>query len=362
MSRLRVYPTKLWGSIIGLQFRKIEDAMTTRRSLLKAGLGSLTAAAVGGRSAAHAAPAPQKVNVVIPQSSALVLSFYGGANAGIYAKHGIDVEIDARPFAGYLAGLPGKQCMAAPYPNMDAIEKINEGVDWVITCPGLTTVSDVIVLKDSPFKTAADLHGKKFGVFSTSADSFKAARATMIEAFGFDVVKDTQLQQVAGPALNKLLERGQVDAILNISSLTITAESQPDKFRVLFSPNEYWVNSTGFPIVAAPIVAWRSWVDEDMTRAKNFGAATLETFKWLENRANLQTAVNNYGKLAGVTNSAEVDDYKLWLDKKHMFLTSWDEKTIDAQWQLLELAKKTGIIKKVPSKDKYTRFVGELRT
>lgn len=336
--------------------------MTTRRSLLKAGLGSLTAAAAGGRFAARAAPALQKIKAVIPQSSVLVLSFYGGENAGIYAKHGIDVEIDARPFAGYLAGLPGKQCMAAPYPTMDAIEKINDGVDWVITCPGLTTVSDVIVLKDSPFKTAADLRGKKFGVFSTGADSFKAARVTMIEAFNFDVVKDTQLQQIAGPALNKLLERGQVDAILNISSLTIAAESQPDKFRVLFSPNEYWVNKTGFPIMAAPIVAWRSWVNEDMTRAKNFGAATVDSFKWLENPINLQTAVKDYGKLAGVTSSAEIDDYKLWLDKKHMFLTSWDEKTIDAQWQLLELAKKTGIIKKVPSKDKYTRFVGELGT
>lgn len=336
--------------------------MTTRRSLLKAGLGSLTATVAGGRFAARAAPTPQKVKAIIPQSSVLVLSFYGGSNAGIYAKHNIDLEIDPRPFAGYLAGLPSKQCMAAPYPTMDAIAKISQGVDWTIICPGLTAVSDVIVLKDSPYKTAVDLRGKKFGVFSTGADSFKAARATMIEAFNFDVVKDTTIQQVAGPALNKLLERGQVDAILNISSLTIAAESQPDKFRVLFSPNQYWVNKTGYPIVAAPIVAWRSWVNEDKARAKNFSAATMESFKWLEKPENLETAVKDHGKLAGVTNAAEIDNYKLWLDKKHMFLTSWDEKAVDAQWQLFELAKKTGIIQDVPSKDKCTQFVGELGT
>jgi ABC-type nitrate/sulfonate/bicarbonate transport system substrate-binding protein len=336
--------------------------MTTRRLLLKAGLGSLTAAAVGGRFAACAAPALQKVTALIPQGSAYVLNYYGGKDAGIFAKHGIDVDVDARPFAGYLAGLPGKQCMASPYPGLNAIDKINEGVDWVFTGPGLSSVSEFIVLKDSPLKTAADLRGMKLGVFSTGADSFKAARATVIEAFNLDVVKNTRLQQVAGPALNKLLVRGEVDAILNISSLTIAAAAQPDKFRVLFSPNDYWEKKTGFPIMAVPIIAWRSWVNENKARARNFGAATLESFKWLEQPANLQAAVKKHGELAGVTSSAEVDEYTLWLDKKHMFLTSWDEKTIDSQWQFLELAKKAGIIKKVPSKEKYTLFAGELGT
>ena len=94
-------------------------------------------------------------------------------------------------------------------------------------------VQDVIVLKDLPFKTVDDLRGKKFGTFSTGAGSFKAARAAMIEAFKLDVTKDAQLQQVAGPALTKLLEAGQVDAMINISSLNLAAEAQTDKFRVL---------------------------------------------------------------------------------------------------------------------------------
>ena len=42
--------------------------MTTRRSLLLAGLGSLTAAAVGTRTRA-AAPALQQVKVVIPRTA-----------------------------------------------------------------------------------------------------------------------------------------------------------------------------------------------------------------------------------------------------------------------------------------------------
>ena len=245
--------------------------MTTRRSLLLAGLASLTTAAVGTRMTAHADPALKQVKVVIPQNSVFILNYLGGKDAGVFSKHGIDLDVDPRPFAGYLAGLPSKQCMAVNYSGIDAIQKINEGLDWVIIGGGLTVVQNVIVRKDSPFKTPADLLGKKFGTFSTGAGSFKAARAAMIDAYNFDIVKDTQLQQVAGPALTKLLERGDVDAMINISSLNLSAEAQTDKFRVLFSANDYWRQKTGYPIVwAAPIVAWRSWVDEDQARAKDF--------------------------------------------------------------------------------------------
>jgi len=333
--------------------------MTTRRSLLLAGLGSVTAAAVGTRMSAHAAPALQKVNIVIPAESVFVLNYMGAKDAGVFAKHGIDLDIDPRPFAGFLAGLPSKQCMVDTYSGIDAIQKIDEGLDWVILGPGLTVVQDVIVRKDSPFKTPADLRGKKFGTFSTGAGSFKCARAAMIEAFKLDIVKDTNLQQVAGPALTKLLENGQVDAMINISSLNLAAEAQTDKFRVLFSPNDYWKQKTGYPIVwAAPLVAWRSWVDEDQTRAKNFAAATEESFRWLEKPENLDTAVKNHGTLAGVTKPEDIAEYKTWLQSKNMFMTDWDRKAVDAQWKFLEVCQRTGIITKVPAEDKYALFVG----
>lgn len=332
--------------------------MTTRRALLRSGFGSLAAIAAGAGVEARADPALAQVHIVIPQSSVFVLNFLGAKDAGVFAKGGIDLDVDPRPFAGFLAGLPSKQCMVSTYSGMDAIQKIDEGVDWAIIGGGLTVVQDVIVRKDASFKSPADLHGKKFGVFSTGAGSFKAARAAMIDAFHLDVAKDTSLQQVAGPALTKLLERGQVDAMINISSLNIAAEAQPDKFRVLFSPNAYWKQKTGFPIVwAAPLVAWRSWVDEDRARAQKFAAAVMASFRWLEDPQNLKTAVKSHGTLAGVTTPQDVAEYKDWLANKNMFMTEWDQKSVDAQWQFLEVAQKTGILTKVPDQKKYALFV-----
>jgi ABC-type nitrate/sulfonate/bicarbonate transport system substrate-binding protein len=332
--------------------------MTTRRSLLQAGLGSIAAATLGTPITARAAPALQNVHIVIPAESVFVLNYLGAKDAGVFAKYGIDLSADPRPFAGFLAGLPSKQCLVDTYSGIDAIQKINEGLDWVILGPGLTVVQDVIVRKDSPFKSPADLRGKKFGVFSTGAGSFKCARAAMIDAFKIDIVKDTSLQQVAGPALTKLLEDGQVDAMINISSLNLTAEAQTDKLRVLFSPNDYWKKKTGYPITwAAPVVAWRSWVNEDQTRAKNFAAAVEASFRWLEKPENLDAAVKSHGALAGVTAPDVVAEYKTWLQSKDMFMTDWSRKAADAEWQFLEVCQKTGILDKVPDQNQYALFV-----
>jgi ABC-type nitrate/sulfonate/bicarbonate transport system substrate-binding protein len=332
--------------------------MKTRRSFLLTGLGSLTAAAAATRTTALAVPALEKVNVVEPANSVFVLSWLGAKDAGIFAKHGIDLHVDIRPFVGFLASIPSKQSFVGTYSGISAIEKINEGLDWVILGPGLTVVQDIIVRKDTPFKTAADLRGKKFGTWSTGAGAYMCARAALIDAYNLDVVKDTQLEQIAAPALLKLLEEGQIDAMCNISSFTMKAEAEPDKFRVLFSPNEYWEKKTGYPITwASPLDGWRSWVNENPTRAKNFAAAALEMWRWLAKPANLRTAVEDHGKLAGVTTPAAIAEYITWLDKKHMFMTDWHRKAVEAQWEFLEVCKRAGVISKVPPMSKYALFV-----
>jgi len=298
--------------------------------------------------------------VVIPENSVFVLNWLGARDAGVFARHEIDLDVDVRPFAGFLAGLPSKQCPATTYSGIDAILKINQGLDWVIIGGGLTVMEDVIVRNDSPLKTVADLRGKRFGTFSTGAGSFKAARAVMIDADGVDVVKDTKVVQLAAPALLKLLENGSVDAMINISSFTIKALSQPDKFRSIFSPNDYWRQKTGYPIVwTAPLVAWRSWVDENPARARNFVAAAEESFRWLRKPENLDAAVKSHGALAGITTPEAIATYKKLLGEKQLFLAHWDAKVVAAEWRFLEMAKAHGILDAVPPADKYAMILEE---
>ena len=296
----------------------------------------------------------KKVKIVTPRNSVFILNYFGARDAGIYRKHGIDLEIDARPFKGYAARLPSKQCMVTTYMGTAAIARINKGLDWVIIGGGLTVMQEVFVLKDSPFKTISDLRGKKFASWSTGAGAFKATRAAIIDGFGINVLKDTKFVQAAAPALFKLLGRGDVDSMFNISSLTIAAASQPDKYRSIFAPNDYWKKKTGNPIVwSAPIVAWRSWVEEDRARAKSFVAATHESFKWLRKGENLDAAVKKYGPLAAVKNKAQAETYKKWLKAKRIYLARWDREIRRKQWDFLKMAQKNGVLGKLPDMEKH---------
>ena len=300
----------------------------------------------------QAGPELKTVKMVIPRGSVFVLSYYGARDAGIFRKHGIDAQVDARPFAGFMAGLPSRQVMVGTYAGLNAIEQMNADKDLVVIGGGLTSMQDVWVRKDSPIKKVTDLKGKKFGVWSRGAGATKSLQVLLMDAFKLDLNNDTQIIEVAGPALMALLDRGQVDAMFNLSSLSIDAASQPDKYRLLFSPDDYWKEKTGERLVwSAPTIAWRDWVDEDRERAKNLVAALHESWQWL--RQNSDNTIEKYGKLAGVDSAAEGTTLKRMLQEGGIFLAKWDPKIVDAQWKFLELAKQAGIIKAVPDKDKH---------
>lgn len=330
------------------------------RKLLLAGVAALIPVVAGAPAAGQTL---EKVTAVIPQNSVFVLSWNGAKDAGVFSKHGIDVSVDVRPFAGFLSAIPSKEALATTYSGIDAISKMNEGLDLAIIGGGLTVIQEVFVPKDSPIKTVTDLRGKRLGVWSSGAGAFKATRAAIMDAAGLDVVKDTKIMQLAPPALFKLLEKGDVDAMINISSFTVQAASQPDKFRSIFSVNDHWKKKTGYPVVwAAPLVAWKSWVNENPARAKNYAEAVEASFRWLSEPANLDAVVKKYGTLAGVTTPAAIAVYRKWLGEKRIFLAQWDQKVVDAQWQFLEMANRFGILPAVPDKKAHALLVEDAKS
>lgn len=320
-----------------------------RKGIILTAIGLLL---IGFTGSSQAAPTLKQVRIVIPRNSVFILSYFGARDAGIFRKHGLELEIDARPFQGFMASLPSREVLVTTYAGTAAIARITSGMDLLIIGGGLTVMQEVFVRKNSPYRSISDLRGKKFGIWSTGAGASKALKVVMIDGFKLDFQKDTKMVQAAPPALLALLKRGDVDSMYNISSLTIAAASQTDQYRSVFSPNGYWKKKTGYPVVwTAPIVAWRDWVDEDPARAKSFVAATHESFQWVRN--NSDAAIKKYGKLAGVKTAAEAATYKKWFQEERIFLPRWDKQVVDSQWKFLDTAKQTGVIKKVPSKKKH---------
>ena len=81
-----------------------------KKSLLPACIGALATVIV---SAPALAQSLKDVKITVPRNSVLILSAFGGKDAGIFRKHGINLIIDARPFRGHMAGLPSKEVPVA---------------------------------------------------------------------------------------------------------------------------------------------------------------------------------------------------------------------------------------------------------
>src|SRR5690348_14487879 len=95
-----------------VQERRNRRLEMKRRTVLT-GFAALASGSLVRPRWAKAAAVP--VKIVIPRDSIFVLNYLGAKDAGVFERHGIDLDIDARPFAGFLAGLPSKECAATTY-------------------------------------------------------------------------------------------------------------------------------------------------------------------------------------------------------------------------------------------------------
>lgn len=104
----------------------------------------------------------------------------------------------------------------------------------VIAVHGIfSPVNLVLVPHDSPLESLSDLEGKKLGIFGgPSSTTFTFLRVIARRWFGLDLVESVEVVSAPGPALARLLDRGDVDAALfgTTESLKFSAE---DRYRVL---------------------------------------------------------------------------------------------------------------------------------
>jgi NitT/TauT family transport system substrate-binding protein len=87
---------------------------------------------------------------------------------------------------------------------------------------GFQGYSNLIVTKpDSPIKAFKDLKGKKIGEFGTTFLDWLIIRAAGKKAYNLDLATDAELVGGAPPLLNQFLAKGDIDATLQFSSLTL---------------------------------------------------------------------------------------------------------------------------------------------
>jgi ABC-type nitrate/sulfonate/bicarbonate transport system substrate-binding protein len=150
---------------------------------------------------------------------------------GLAAHHGIKINNLMMDFTGAANALKLGRAVASAMQPSTAVNLIKSGTDVRLITPQIWSGNSWVVRKDSPYKTFADLKGKKIGNFArvTGAYFFSAVIAKEMK---LDIEKDFQNIPAETGALIALLERREVEAI-NMFEPHTTKLVLSGKYRVL---------------------------------------------------------------------------------------------------------------------------------
>ena len=223
------------------------------------------------------------------------------------------------------------------------------GLDLRIVAAGLRyhgsgEGAGIWVKKGSPIKSAADLKGKKLGVYSLGSAGITLIRIALADVHGLNVAVrggDLEFVEMPAPALPAALASGRIDAATLIHAQAFKA-AQNDEFVAITQTAGDLTKKFGVRMVSAVLAGYGDKLDADPETYKEF----LRVL-----RASAQYALKNQSEVFPAVAKATNTDaafFKAWFTRYSDFpaeLTKNDIKAVELLWKRsIEL----GILKEAP--------------
>lgn len=310
----------------------------------------LTAAAF--IASAAGASAKEKISYAYLIDPALEGILYA-IKSGKVKSDAIEIDASALAIPALIQSTPTKRydvimnaVMAIPFAK-------RRGLELVVLSTALRGVGEhgagVWVKKDSPFKTIADLKGKKIGNYALTSTGTTWIRIALRTKYGVNVsYKDGDMNwvQIPAPALLSSLESDRVDAATLIHSQAFKA-LQTGQYRVLARTNDDIKEKFGVHSVSAVNVTYPDKLKAKPAAFKEFNRMLRESVKY---------AVANADAVgAEIAKTTKVDPkyFAAWIKDYSFFpgyVSAEDKKAMTVVW---EQAKEMGILKQVPDVNKH---------
>lgn len=153
--------------------------------------------------------------------------------------------------------------------------------DYVLF-PYSTAVGSMLASPKANIKTLADLKGKKLGVAGGAKDkSWLLLRAYAQQTDKIDLAKEAEIQYGAPPLLNEVMQKGELDAVLNFWNFA--ARLQDEGLQTVITVPQV-LEGLGIQ-KDLPMIGWvfsEQWAKDHETAAKGFLSASYATKKIMQ--------------------------------------------------------------------------------
>lgn len=221
-----------------------------------------------------------------------------------------------------------------------------QGIEVVAVAPAWASHASFLVRPDAPFKTVADLKGKRLGCSPRTTGVFSEGAAALADQ-GLAIDKDLRVTPMdQSPVLVALFKKGEFDALL-VSEPAVSILLASGDARELLQVGLYEASRHGGRL--APVNSWgvrKDWLD------RQDKVAMLKLFSRASELAKTRKeAFDEAAKLAGL--DAKTNELYRERFSKLIVTKFTDENLADAQ-SIMDQALADGLIK---SKHKVTDFV-----
>ncbi len=199
---------------------------------------------------------------------------------GIAAQHNIKITNMMMDFTEAANALKLGRVVASTMQPSTALNLWKSGTELRMFAAQIWSGNAWVVRKDSPYKTLADLKGKKIGNFSRVTGAFFFS-AVIAKEHGLDIEKDFQSIPAETGALIALLERGEVEAI-NMFEPHTTKLVVSGKYRVMLDFDVELKRIFGTPPLKTGMAVMKETVEKQPAFVKAIRDAYVDGIKLIK--------------------------------------------------------------------------------
>ncbi len=215
---------------------------------------------------------------------------------GFDKKHGINLEVVSySDQKSATAAIQGGSAEMVVFDWLATARLRAAGTPVVGIAPFMTYVNSMVVPKDSPIKTLADLKGKRVGTSHKTGFDWIITQAAAQKLYKMDLGKEAEVREGAVPLLRGLIEKGDLDVAQMWNSLAPEMLAS-GRYRTMLNIRDL-TQQMGLPTVPFLLFSMREdYATKNPGNARAFVAAYQDAYEvlmkdeevWVEHGARLK--------------------------------------------------------------------------
>jgi len=261
-------------------------------------------------------------------------------NKGLDVKYGIKITNMMMDFTEAANAIKLGRAHASAMQPSTAVNLVKSGTDIRLITPQIWSGNSWVVKKDAPYKTFADLKGKKIGNFARVTGAFFFS-AVIAKEHKLDLEKDFQSIPAETGALIALLERGDVEAI-NMFEPHVTRLVMSGRYRVLVDFDIALEEIFGAPPLKSTVGMLKETVEKQPALVKAIRGAYIDAVKLIKSGQDEEFFKAKAKEFFNLSNPEEVAaGIKV---NKENFADKWGDSFFQSQNKILQSGINLGLL------------------